>query len=149
MKSDELLSVLVAARPDLMRNSLVSYLRTISGITILPPMDDASSTLQAVRALRPDVVVADVNLSETSVLSLVQQLRKEPSKPNCIVLADSVQQKKLFNTAGASSVLLKGFLDERLKEAVLRIQPNDKPPVASDAFRALNLPPLPPLPKPG
>ena len=143
MRSDGLLRVLVAAKPDLMRNSLVSYLRVIPRVDILAPADDTSTAIGLARSQQPDALVADVNLSEADLLYLVKLLRNEQPKLNCIVLADNVQQKQVFLSAGANCVLLKGFLDDRLKKALLTSLPRGRLTTASDPFISLAFPPLP------
>jgi len=126
-----------------MRNSLVSYLRVIPHTDILSLADDTPTALVLARSQQPDVLVADVNLSEADVLALVQQLRNEQPKLNCVVLADNVQQKQVFLGAGANCVLLKGFLDDRLRDALLTSLPRGRPTTASDPFVLLAFPPLP------
>jgi DNA-binding NarL/FixJ family response regulator len=113
------LSVLIGAKPDLMRQSLQTFLRGVLAIQEIRLADDSASTLVDNHLYRPDVVILDANLSAEVIPELVKQLRTENPALNCIVLVDTVQQQKLFMTIGIQHVLLKGFLNEHLAHAVL------------------------------
>jgi DNA-binding NarL/FixJ family response regulator len=53
------------------------------------------------------------------VLDILQQLRAELPALRSVILANTLQQQRRFLAAGASRVLLKGLLDDRLTAAVL------------------------------
>jgi DNA-binding NarL/FixJ family response regulator len=111
--------VLVAARPGILRNSLLSYLRALASVQAILIADDAATALQMVRADKPRLVVLDCDLSEDRVLDLIQRMLAEGLEAKSIVLAGSIQQQQLCLAKGATHALLKGLLDAPLKEAVL------------------------------
>ena len=111
--------VLIAARPGIMRNSLVSYLRGIPGIHAIFPVDDAITALQVARDSKPKFAVLDSDLSEDAVLRLIEKIHNEQPETVSIVLVESIRQKELCTSRGAAHVLLKGLLDEHLREVVL------------------------------
>jgi two-component system response regulator DesR len=111
--------VLVAARPGLMRNALTAFLIGIAPVYVLALTEDASTTAATARARHPDVLVVDGDLSEVEVLDILQQLRAELPALRSVILANTLQQQRRFLAAGASRVLLKGLLDDRLTAAVL------------------------------
>jgi DNA-binding NarL/FixJ family response regulator len=113
------ISTLVVAKPGLMRNSLLAFLRGIPGVDIVALVDNTTKALQMVRTLHPAVLLVDTNLAEDGALGMVQQLKIELPGLRSIVLSESVQQQRQSLLAGASQALVKGFLDDRLREAVL------------------------------
>jgi DNA-binding NarL/FixJ family response regulator len=118
--TEDPISALVVAKPGLMRNSLVAYLRGVSAIETVALANDTLSALLASRKYHPKVLLMDAEISEEETLWLMRQLRCEQTQVNFIVLIDHLHQQQLFIDAGADQVLLKGFLDERLRRAVLR-----------------------------
>jgi DNA-binding NarL/FixJ family response regulator len=80
---------------------------------------DTAETMCLARALKPDILVIDANLSDTGIPELVRDLRVELPALNLVALADTVHQRELLAAAGASYALLKGFLDGQLRRAVL------------------------------
>ena len=124
--NDEHLSTLIVAKPGLMRNSLVAYLRGVMAIEIVALADDTLAGLLASRQNHPQVLLMDADISEEETLWLMRQLRCEQPAVNFIVLTDHVSQRQLFITAGANQVLLKGFLDERLRRAILPQEKDQK-----------------------
>ncbi len=111
--------VMIAAKPGIMRNSLQSYLRTIPNLHDITLADDAIAAFQLVCATSPSVMIVDADLSESEMLGLVYQARKEKPQMQIVALVDSMRQRELCLSAGANHALLKGFLDEQLRRAVL------------------------------
>jgi DNA-binding NarL/FixJ family response regulator len=117
------ISTMVVAKPGLMRNSLLAFLRGIPGVDVVALVDNTTTALQMVRTLQPTVLLVDTNLAEDGVLGMVKQLKIELPGLRSIVLSESVQQQRQSLLAGASHALVKGFLDDRLREAVLNMYP--------------------------
>jgi len=112
-------SALVVAKPGLMRNSLLAFLRATPGVDIVALVDNSKAAIQLARALRPAVLLVDTNLAENGVLGMLRQLRIEQPALRSIVLSESIAEQQQSIQAGADQALVKGFLDERLREAVL------------------------------
>jgi DNA-binding NarL/FixJ family response regulator len=121
MSRNRQVSTLVVAKPGLMRNSLLAFLRATPGVDVVALVDSTTAALLLARNLFPDVVLVDTNLSEDGVLSMVRQLQLERPHLRSIVLAESVHQQQQALLAGASQALVKGFLGERLRDAVLNL----------------------------
>jgi DNA-binding NarL/FixJ family response regulator len=119
MENKNLVRVMVAGKPGIMRNSLLSYLRTIARVQIVALADDAESALHLIQQNRPQFAVIDSDLSEDRVMGLVQQINAEQPSTKIIVLVESVPQQQRCLQWGAQHALLKGFLDEQLYRAVL------------------------------
>ena len=111
--------IIVAARPGILRNSLLSYLRALPGVQAISLADDTAIALQMVREDKPRLIVLDSDLTEDGVLDLIQRMLAEELNVKSIVLAESIRQQQLCLAKGATYALLKGFLDAPLKEAVL------------------------------
>ncbi|WP_343601230.1 response regulator transcription factor [Mycobacterium sp.] len=82
---------------------------------------DGASALAAARAQRPDVVVLDVMLPDTSGLDVLRQLRQHnPALPVLLLTAkDAVEDRIAGLTAGGDDYVTKPF---SLEEVVLRLR---------------------------
>jgi DNA-binding NarL/FixJ family response regulator len=112
-------STVVVAKPGLMRNSLLAFLRATPGVDIVALVDNTATALQIARRLQPTVLLVDTDLAENGVLGIVCQLHAEQPALRSIVLSGNIQEQQRLLQAGASQALLKGFLDERLRQAIL------------------------------
>jgi DNA-binding NarL/FixJ family response regulator len=113
------LTVLVVARPGLMRDSLVTFLTAMPEVRVVGASDNAPALLDMILADPADAIVVDVNLGQDAVLALLDGLRALPTPVRCIVLSDDPWQHESFLSAGADVVLVKGFLGDLLRRAVL------------------------------
>lgn len=113
------IQVLVAARPDSMRKALLSFLMAIPGVQIAALADDAGTAEVWLHDSNADTLIIDANLGAPVVLGLLRCARAEKAELNCIVLADNRAQQRIFSDAGAGHVLLKGFLDDRLRQLLV------------------------------
>ncbi|MBI5304392.1 MAG: response regulator transcription factor [Chloroflexi bacterium] len=111
--------VLVAAKPGIMRNSLQSYLRTIPHIHDIVLADDALAAFHVICSHKLTLVIVDADLSESEMLGLVYQARTEKPHIQIVALVENMRQRQLCLSAGANHALLKGFLDEQLRQAIL------------------------------
>lgn len=111
--------VLIAAKPGLLRDSLLAFLRATLRIEIVAQVDEPGATLEAVRCHQPHTLVVDADLTQDALLALIRQLRAEQPSLNCVVLVNGLGQQRTFLAAGVDHALLKGFLDDRLNRAVL------------------------------
>ena len=119
METQNLVRVMVAGKPGIMRNSLLSYLRTIPKIQIVALADDTESAFRMIQENRPHFIVIDSDLSENRVMELVKQIGNSQPLAKIIILVESVPQQQRCLKLGAHYALLKGFLDDQLYRAVL------------------------------
>jgi DNA-binding NarL/FixJ family response regulator len=117
---------LLAARPGLMRNALTAYLRAVPGVSVDIITDFSEKILPAIAKHPPNTLILDADVVDDLAM-LLRRLHTEQPNLNCIVLADSVVQREAALAAGADHVLLKGFLDERLGQAVLNGRASARP----------------------
>lgn len=126
--ADTSVPTLVAARPGVMRNSLLAFLRTSPLVQVIAIADDTATLLNHLRREPFATLVLDADLCDRFLLVyLLRQLHSEYPLLNCVVLVNNLRQQHLAREAGASTALLKGFLDERLRTAVLN---ESEPPAA-------------------
>ncbi len=118
METTKTVRVIIVAKPGIMRNSLLSYLRAISNVQIVGLADQVDTALQCIREDQPQLVIIDSDLSEDRVIGLVEQINAEPRAPKIIVLVDSLRQQERCLRIGVQHALLKGFLDKQLEQAI-------------------------------
>jgi DNA-binding NarL/FixJ family response regulator len=124
-------SVLIAARPCRMRDSLRLLLKTMPGIEIVGHADDSASALRMVAEHHPALVLLDTNLPGEGVATVLQQIKASGSPSRCLVLAGSSRQQRKAREAGADAALLGGFSATELFEAIEGLlDTNDHPPDA-------------------
>ncbi len=111
--------VVIAAKPGIMRNSLLSYLRALLGVSTILLADDANLAEQMIREHQPELVVVDADLSENEMLRVIQFAHAQARANKTIALVTSLPQQQLCLAQGATHALLKGFLDKQLRDAVL------------------------------
>ena len=112
-------SIVIAARPGVMRNALVAFLNAIPQVAILAVVDTCSTALDTVRRESPAVLVVDVDLSADAVTDLVHCIAGEMPGVTIVALVGTMLQQRMLQTAGAHFALLKGYLNDQLRQAVL------------------------------
>jgi DNA-binding NarL/FixJ family response regulator len=123
MGAPRITRTLLVAKPGLMRNALTAYLRAMPGVTVDTVGELSDTVLPVVLQRHPNAVILDADVTD-DLLTLLGQLHAQQPNLNYIVLADSVAQQEAALAAGADYALLKGFLDERLGQAVLSSEAN-------------------------
>lgn len=102
------------------RSGLRLVLEQAGGIEIVAEAGDVSEAGRKVRAIRPDVLVLDLNLGEQSSLPMIPQLRSDVPETAIVVLtmqAEPEFARQALQT-GASGFVLKDSVDEELVQAV-------------------------------
>ncbi len=113
------IATLIASKPGIMRNSLLSYLRSMARIEPIFIADDCAAAWQIASARALDLVIVDADLNEPEMTALVQRIGQEKNSIKLIALVESVHQQQLILHYGAHHALLKGFLNEQLRAAIL------------------------------
>lgn len=85
-------------------------------------VDDGARVMERARAVKPDLVIMDINLPNVSGIELIEQLRREPSFSGLPVLAITAYVGKIeerrIREAGASDFLAKPVTIERLTTTI-------------------------------
>lgn len=110
--------ILVAARPGPMRNALLSFLMAIPNVQIAGLADGADTVKEKLSHCAVDALIVDADLGEALLLELLRECQTQPTILRCVFLVENRRQQAAFQAAGASHTLLKGFLDDRLRQII-------------------------------
>jgi CheY-like chemotaxis protein len=113
-------SVLIAASPGRMRDSLRLLLSCALGSMAVDLADDSPTACQIVTEQCPALVLLDTNLPGglPVVLSFICS---NGAQSRCLVLVDNVRQQREAHRAGADAALLRGFSAAELYVVVGRL----------------------------
>jgi two-component system response regulator NreC len=102
------------------RSGLRFVLEAEDGLEVIAEAGTVEETLRKVRAIRPDVLVLDLNLGSESSLEQIPTLRADAPETAIVVL--TMQNEPAFARqalqAGAAAYVLKEAADDELVEAV-------------------------------
>jgi len=125
MSSPSRIRVLVADDSPTALNSICAYLEMEGGFEIVGTASDGINVLQQAEAIRPDLVLLDINMPRMSGLDVTSELhRKFPSMP--IILFSEISGTILWAECigrGASAFVHKAQMPEQLLREVWRLFP--------------------------
>ncbi|QIG45816.1 response regulator transcription factor [Nocardioides anomalus] len=112
--------VLLVDDQELVRSGLTRILRPRDGFTVVGECEDGDQVVDAVRRLRPDVVVMDLRMRRTSGIEATAALRGVPDPPPVLVLTTFDDDELLSGAlrAGAAGFLLKDSAAEDVVRGV-------------------------------
>jgi two-component system, LytTR family, response regulator len=113
------LRVLIVDDEALGRQRLEDLLRHEEGVEIAGFADNGDSAVEAIRALRPDLVFLDVQMPRRTGLEVVRDIGPENMPPTIFVTAYDRYALDAFDVA-AVDYLVKPFDDERFEQAFRR-----------------------------
>lgn len=119
--------VLVAVQQPALRRALTAYVRSLPGVYGARAVSSLDEVLQAVYSGAVDVVALDADLwgeasSRPPGVSLddwIVRLHSICHDLHVVILANDSQQQQRSQLAGADAALLKGSLDEQLRQAIV------------------------------
>jgi DNA-binding NarL/FixJ family response regulator len=119
-------SVMVVDDHPLWRDGVARDL-TERGFEVVATAGDAASAVRIARAVRPDVVLMDLNLGETTGVEATTMITGSLSGTRVLVLSASGEHSDVLEAvkAGASGYLVKSASAEELVEAVNRTAAGD------------------------
>ena len=100
----------------LMRRSLVDAITRDPRLTVCGQAEDAAAALAAIMVLRPDLVITDIELKDSSGLDLIKTLRNQsPALPIVAAsLFELTRTSQLARSAGASEFIAKQHGPEKV-----------------------------------
>lgn len=121
-ESSVLIQTLLVAPTGIMGSSLRTFLRTIPGVRVVAQVADPDEALKILAHCQPNLLLLDADAAHGNLSASLGQLRLAVPTLDLIVLANSWNQRQEALNAGASSALLKGCLDDQLRQAILAVQ---------------------------
>lgn len=116
MKGDT--SALLAMRPGPLRDALRVLMSTIPRIEMVQEAQDSPSMLDMVTKHRPVLVLFEAGLLGEGEWFAIEQIKVIWPQVQCLVLADTCQEKRAARAAHADAVLLKGLPPAKLVETI-------------------------------
>ena len=117
--ADRRVRVLIVDDEALSRLRLQDLLRDAAGVTVVGEAQDGDSAVEAIRALRPDLVFLDVQMPGRSGLDVVREIGPAAMPLTIFVTAFDQYALQAFDVA-ATDYLVKPFDDERFEQALQR-----------------------------
>lgn len=115
--------VLIVEDHHVVRRGLRLVLERDPMMVVVGDEEDAESMLNAVGALRPDVILMDLRLPGLSGIEATERVANRPNPPRVLILS-SFDDSELVHQAlerGASGYLLKQSTEQELLDAVRRV----------------------------
>ena len=124
--SEPPVSVMVVDDHPMWRDGVARDL-TERGFQVLATAGDAASALRIARTVKPDVVLMDLNLGDSSGVNATLQITQEIPGTRVLVLSASGEHSDVLEAvkAGASGYLVKSASAEELVDAVRRTAAGD------------------------
>ncbi|MGE5619120.1 MAG: hypothetical protein ACM3US_07665 [Sphingomonadaceae bacterium] len=116
MTANSRLLLVVKAGP--LADGLQGLLKTIPGVEAIVWTNSFPSTLAEMVALRPAVIVLDLDPVEAQPAEVLCRLKTAFPDSSYVVLANDVAQRRVAEEAGADAVLLMGCRPSELVETV-------------------------------
>lgn len=115
--------LVIADDHDLVRAGLVQLLGSMAGVDVVGEARNGMELLDAVEALRPDVVITDITMPGTDGLEAVEQLRARGHTVKILIVSmyDTLDFVHRALRAGANGYLLKGSPASEIEFAIRRV----------------------------
>ncbi len=131
--------VLVVDDHALVRAGIASLL-TASGLEVVGQAGDGAEAFACARALRPDLILMDVQMPRCNGLEATRAIKSELPNVKVVMLTVSDDEADLFEAvkSGAEGYLLKNLREEEFTELLTRLG-NDEPIMSPPLARKLLL----------
>jgi len=132
--------VLIVDDHTLFRKGLASLLRQQRGIEVVGEAKDGEEGVRMARALKPDVILMDVNMPISNGIQATRAVRETMPKAQIIMLTVSEEDEDLFSAikAGARGYLLKNVEPDQLIKAIHLLAAGEAVIPHSMALKLLN-----------
>ncbi|HEV6965044.1 LytTR family DNA-binding domain-containing protein [Roseateles sp.] len=137
-------TVLIAEDEHLAAEALADWVKATPGLQLVAVCEDGETALAQIRALRPALVLTDIQMPGLSGLQVVQQLQQDAHQPRIIFTTAYDAHALTAFELHAVDYLLKPFSRERFDEAIAHAL-RDAAPSAADVAQALGAPADAPL----
>ncbi len=123
-----MIKVMLVDDHDIVRTGIRMVIEKMSGIKIVGESQDGYEALEQVKALKPDVVLMDVNMPRMSGLEATRKITELDKYVRIIILtihAENPYPKQMLD-AGASGYLTKGCAAAELEDAIKKVYGGQK-----------------------
>jgi DNA-binding NarL/FixJ family response regulator len=122
------ITVSIVEDDDALRETLARYVNT-RGFRCLSTHGSAEEALRELPALKPAVVLMDINLPRKTGIECVAELKRLTPGSKCIILTAFEDAELIFQalTAGALGYLLKGVRPAKLLESIREVHEGGSP----------------------
>ena len=116
-------SILIVDDHPIVRQGLTELINHEDDLVVCSQAEDAPEAMGVIKALKPDMVIVDISLKETSGMELIKDINVQ--YPNLPVLALSMHDESLYAEralcAGAKGYIMKAEATERVITAIRKI----------------------------
>ncbi|RZI93859.1 MAG: response regulator transcription factor [Rubrivivax sp.] len=137
-------TVLIAEDEHLAAEALADWVKATPGLQLVAVCEDGDDALAQIRALKPALVLTDIQMPGLTGLQVVQALQGEAHQPRIIFTTAYDQHALTAFELHAVDYLLKPFSRERFDEAISHVL-RDAVPSPADVAQALGAPADAPL----
>jgi DNA-binding NarL/FixJ family response regulator/multidrug resistance efflux pump len=118
-----MIRILLVDDQNIVRQGLQSLLKPSLKLEVVGTASDGKSAIEQVAALRPDIVLIDIEMPEMSGITATCKICQQFSKTKVLVLSSHENQEYVAQAlqAGAKGYLLKNTLAEDLEQAILSV----------------------------
>ena len=132
-------TVLIAEDEPLAAEALADWVKATPGLQLVAVCEDGEDALEKIRALRPALVLTDIQMPGLTGLQVVQALQGDAHQPRIIFTTAYDQHALTAFELHAVDYLLKPFSRERFDEAVAHALRGAAPSTAEVAQMVANL----------
>jgi two-component system response regulator DesR len=134
-----MIRVVIAEDQAMVAGALAALLRLERDLEVVGTAADGRQALDLIRTLKPDVLLADIEMPAMTGLELAAALRDEPHQPRILILTTFARPGYLRRAleAGASGYVLKDAPASRLADAIRRVHAGGRaidPELAAEAW---------------
>lgn len=137
-------TVLIAEDEHLAAEALADWVKATPGLQLVAVCEDGEDALAQIRALKPALVLTDIQMPGLTGLQVVQALQQDTHQPRIIFTTAYDQHALTAFELHAVDYLLKPFSRERFDEAIAHAL-REAAPSAADVAQALGAPADAPL----
>lgn len=137
-------TVLIAEDEPLAAESLADWVKATPGLQLVAVCEDGETALEQIRALKPALVLTDIQMPGMTGIQVVRELLNDTHQPRVIFTTAYDEHALTAFELHALDYLLKPFSRERFDEAVSHAL-RDAVPSTAEVAQALGTPPDAPL----
>lgn len=112
--------LLVAAPESNLRLSLELLLSEQPGVKIVGTASESDGLLALIRTTKPDIVIANWDLPERPLSSIISHTNKQSNPPKFIILTTTYSESQTAKRAGADFTVMKGSSPDILLDTFQR-----------------------------